>query len=256
MKLFYRHFGSGQPVIILHGIFGLSDNWVTQAKRLAESYSVYLPDLRNHGQSPHSPTFNYHAMADDLHEFIEFHKLPDPVIIGHSMGGKVTMQFALEHPAIASKLIIVDISPVKYPDRDAHFDIITAMMSINFEAIHSREEVDEILRHSIPDSGTRLFIMKNLYRKTRHTFDWRLNIQAIANNMDYMFGGIEVPGSYEKDVLFIKGGLSDYLKEEHKPIILSRFPKATFAEIPHAGHWVHADAPDVIHELIVGFLAK
>lgn len=255
MKLFYRHFGTGQPLIILHGIFGLSDNWITHGKRLAEKYAVYLPDLRNHGQSPHSPTFNYHAMADDLLQFIEDHNLTNPVIIGHSMGGKVTMQFALEHPEIPSRLILVDISPVKYPDRDAHFDIISAMMSINFEAIHSREEVDEILKQSIPDHGTRLFIMKNLYRKTRHTFDWRLNIQAIANNMDYMFGSIEAANTYEKDVLFIKGGLSDYIKEEHKPLILQKFPNATFAEIANAGHWVHVDAPEEIYNLIDDFLS-
>ena len=124
MKLFYRHFGVGAPIIILHGLFGLSDNWVTHAKRIAEKFSVYLPDLRNHGQSPHSPTFNYAAMADDLYEFIDEHKLKNPVIIGHSMGGKVAMWFALEYPDLLEKLIVVDISPAKYADRDAHFDIL------------------------------------------------------------------------------------------------------------------------------------
>lgn len=255
MKLFYRHFGTGEPVIILHGLFGLSDNWVTHGKKLAEHFSVFLPDLRNHGQSPHSPTFNYHAMADDLFEFIQDHQLKNPVIIGHSMGGKVAMQFAIEHPEIPSQLIIVDISPVKYPDRDAHFDIINTMMSVNFEAVHSRDEVADLLRLSIPDEGTRLFILKNLYRKTRHTFDWRLNLDAIAGNMDYMFGAIDIEGVYDKPVLFIKGGKSDYIKPEHYQIIHKLFPNSSIAEIPTAGHWVHVDAPDEICNLFSQFLS-
>lgn len=254
MKLFYRHLGEGKPVIILHGLFGQSDNWVTHARKMAVHFSVYLPDLRNHGQSPHSPTFNYHAMADDLHEFINDQQLVEPVIIGHSMGGKVAMQFAIEHPHIPSKLIIVDISPVRYPDRDSQFDILNTMMAVNFEAVYSRDEVNELLKVNISDEGTRLFVMKNLYRKTRHSFDWRPNLEAIAANMDYMFGSIEGDGVYEKPVLFIKGGRSDYIKPEYYSVIHKFFPKATFAEIPEAGHWVHVDAPDEICNLFSKFL--
>lgn len=254
MKLFYRHFGQGKPIIILHGLFGLSDNWVTHAKRLAEKFSVYLPDLRNHGQSPHSPTFNYSAMADDLHEFVEEHDLKNPIIIGHSMGGKVAMWFALEYPDLLEKLIVVDISPVKYPDRDAHFDIINAMMSVNFELVHTREEVAEQLKYSITDPGTRLFILKNLYRKTKNTFDWRLNLNAISSNMDLMFAGVEVKGTYGKPVMFIKGGKSDYIKEEHTSLIMKFFPMAQITTIPEAGHWVHVDSPDGICRLFNQFL--
>lgn len=256
MELFYRHFGKGDPVIILHGLFGLSDNWVTHAKKMATHFSVFLPDLRNHGQSPHSPTFSYAAMADDLHEFIEKHKLEKPVIIGHSMGGKVAMWFALEYPEMVEKLIVVDISPVKYPDRDAHFDIISAMMSVNFDAIHSREEINELLKQPIRSEMTRLFIMKNLYRKTRNTFDWRLNLQAISNNMDYVFGGIEVPGVFNKETLFIRGGKSDYIKEEHFDIIRKLFPKVEIKTIEHASHWVHVDAPEEICAIFGEFLGK
>lgn len=254
MKLFYRHFGEGKPLIILHGLFGLSDNWVTHAKRLAEQFSVYLPDLRNHGQSPHSPTFNYASMADDLHEFIEEHQLKSPVIIGHSMGGKVAMWFALEYPELLEKLIVVDISPVKYPDRDAHFDIISAMMSVDFNAVHSREEVSILLNQSIPHPGTRLFILKNLYRKTKNTFDWRLNLDAISSNMDMIFAGVEVNNVFIKPVLFIKGGKSDYIKNEHLPLIKKLFPAAIITTIPEAGHWVHVDAPDEICRLFSQFL--
>ncbi len=256
MKLFYRQFGNGEPVIILHGLFGLSDNWVTHGKRLAEKLSVWLPDLRNHGQSPHSPTFNYHAMADDLREFIEDHQLENPIIIGHSMGGKVAMQFTLDNPDVVSKLIVVDISPVKYPDRDAHFTIISAMMSINFDGIHSRQEVDDLLKSRISEDSTRQFIMKSLYRKTKNTFDWRLNLSAINNNMDYIFSGIESNGIFDKPVLFIKGGLSDYIQDNHIPQIKQFFPNAKIITIEKAGHWVHADAPQEVCEIFSDFLGK
>lgn len=256
MKLQYHHYGSGEPVVILHGLFGLSDNWVTHAKRLAEKYSVFLPDLRNHGRSPHSPTFNYHAMADDIFEFIEDHELKNSILIGHSMGGKVAMQFALQNPDMVSKLIVIDISPVKYPDRDAHFDIISAMMSINFEAVHSREEVSEVLATRIPQNATRQFILKNLYRKTKTTFDWRLNLQSISNNMDLIFAGIESEESYDKPALFIKGERSDYIKEEHLPFIEKLFPNYELQSIKGAGHWIHVDAPDEVCTLFSNFLGK
>lgn len=256
MKLFYRHFGEGQPLIILHGIFGISDNWVTLGKRLAEKFSVYIPDMRNHGQSPHSPTFNYAAMADDLLEFIEEHELKKPMIIGHSMGGKVAMTFALEYPEMVDKLAIVDISLRKYPGRNVHFDMINAMMAVNFEAVSTREEVEALLENSIPDKRIRLFVMKNLYRKTKHTFDWRLNLQAISANMDYVFEGIESSNKYTGPTLFIKGGRSDYIIEADLPLIYRNFPFATVQTIAGASHWVHADSPNELCRLFSIFFGK
>ncbi len=256
MKLFYRHFGEGQPIIILHGIFGISDNWVTLGKRLAKKFSVYIPDLRNHGQSPHSPTFNYIAMADDLHEFIEEHELEKPIIIGHSMGGKVAMTFVLEHPEMVEKLVVVDISPRKYPGRNVHFDMINAMMAVNFETVSTRDEVETLLEQSIPNRRIRLFIMKNLYRKTRHTFDWRLNLPAISSNMDCVFDGIESNAKYTGPTLFIKGGKSDYINQEDLPLISLNFPNARVQTIASASHWVHADAPDELCRLLSIFLGK
>lgn len=256
MKLFHRHFGQGQPLIILHGVFGISDNWVTLGKRLAEKFSVYIPDLRNHGQSPHSPTFNYMAMADDLLEFIEDHNLTNPMIIGHSMGGKVAMTFALEHPEMVNKLVVVDISPRKYPGRNVHFDMISAMMSVNFEAVSTREEVEQLLLQSIPDKRIRLFVMKNLYRKTRHSLDWRLNLPSISANMDYVFDGIESSAKYTGPTLFIKGGNSDYIKDEDTALIHKNFPEASVQTIAGASHWVHADAPAELCRLFSMFLGK
>ena len=256
MKLFYRHFGEGQPLIILHGIFGISDNWVTLGKRLAAKFSVYIPDLRNHGQSPHSSTFNYIAMADDLMEFIEDHQLKNPMIIGHSMGGKVAMTFTLEHPEMVSKLVIVDISPRKYPGRNVHFDMIAAMMAVDFDTVSTRDEVEAILEQSIPDRRIRLFVMKNLYRKTRNTFDWRLNLKAISANMDYVFDGIDTPVQYTGPTLFIKGGNSDYISGEDFPLIYKNFPTANIRTIAGASHWVHADSPNELCRLFSMFLGK
>ena len=151
MKLFFRIFGEGPAVIILHGLFGISDNWVTFGKKLAEQgFKVYIPDQRNHGQSPHSPIFNYLALTDDLHEFIGDNEIENPVIIGHSMGGKVSARFALENPELPEKVIIVDISLRAYPSRSSHAKIIEGMRRIKFDMVKSRKEVDMLLTERIP----------------------------------------------------------------------------------------------------------
>lgn len=256
MKLFYRHFGEGRPVIILHGIFGISDNWVTLGKRLAEKFSVYIPDQRNHGQSPHSPTFNYYALAEDLHEFIHEHGLERPVIIGHSMGGKVAMSYALEHPEMVEKLVVVDISPRRYHGRNVHFDMINAMMAVNFDAVHSRDEIARLLEASIPSKRIRLFVMKNLYRKTKTTFDWRLNLEALSANLDYVFGWEENTGVFDGPALFVRGGKSDYILDEDIPLIRRMFPQAEIETIPKASHWVHAEAPAELCRQFSLFLGK
>lgn len=256
MKLFYRQFGQGRPLIILHGIFGISDNWVTIGKRLASKFSVFIPDLRNHGQSPHSSTFNYTAMSDDLQEFIEEHRLELPVIVGHSMGGKVAMTYVLEHPENVEKLVVVDISPRRYPGRNVHFDMINAMMGVDFDHVSTRSEVESLLERSIPDHRIRLFVLKNLYRKTRHSFDWRLNLKALSDNMDYVFEGIESFNQYNGPTLFVKGGQSDYISSDDSALIHSLFPQAVIETIPGASHWVHADSPDALCRILSTFLGK
>ncbi|MCB0824508.1 MAG: alpha/beta fold hydrolase, partial [Bacteroidales bacterium] len=161
MKLFFRRYGEiGQPVIILHGIFGISDNWVTIGRRLAERFDVYILDQRNHGQSPHSDTFNYFALADDLYEFIQDHQLINPILIGHSMGGKVAMNFALENPQKIDKLIVVDMSVRKYPPRQEHLEIMQAMLAVDFNEVSTREEVEEIISKRIKSPRIRMFILK------------------------------------------------------------------------------------------------
>ena len=220
MKLFFRQFGEGKPFIILHGLFGLSDNWVSIAKVLAQNYRVIIPDLRNHGQSPHSPVFNYDAMTSDILELMDELGLEQAVILGHSMGGKVAMQFALQNPELTERLIVVDMSMRRFDGRQLHSDIIQAMMSIDFNTIESRIDVNRQLATTIHDERVRLFILKNLYRKTRYQLDWRLNLSDINQNIDYIFDGISSNTQYNGPALFIKGEKSDYILDSDIPKIL------------------------------------
>jgi pimeloyl-ACP methyl ester carboxylesterase len=256
MKLFFRQFGSGRPVIILHGLFGQSDNWVTVGRRIADQFSVYIPDQRNHGQSPHAPLHTYPALSDDLLEFIEENQIEKPILIGHSMGGKVAMTFTLEHPEMVEKLVIIDISPRKYPERNIHTHVITQMLSINLEKAGIRREVEKILEQKITDQRIRMFILKNLYYKLHGKLGWRLNLEAINHNLEQLFDSVNGNTAYPGPTLFIKGGRSDYILEEDSPQILKLFPQTIVKTIPGASHWVHADAPGELCFLLSSFLRR
>jgi pimeloyl-ACP methyl ester carboxylesterase len=256
MKLFYRQFGQGRPVIILHGLFGLSDNWVSIGKRIATQFAVYIPDLRNHGQSAHSPAMNYQAMADDLLEFIEDQKLENVILIGHSMGGKVAMNFALDHPNLLNQLVVIDISPRRYPARSVHSDIINAMLSVNLQQVTSRSQVEALLQNALPDIRIRQFILKNLYYRAPHKPAWRPNLEAIHNNLELIFDEIQRGRTFTKPSLFIRGGLSDYITPADESVIREMFPLAQIKTIPSATHWVHADAPMELCRLLSASLGK
>lgn len=255
MKLFYRTFGEGKPLIILHGLFGISDNWVTFGKRIAAlGYKVYIPDQRNHGQSPHSNTFNYLALTDDLIEFIDDNEIEDPILLGHSMGGKAGIRFALENPEIIHKLIIVDISLRAYPKRKSHLQIMDAMRRINFDMVNSRKEVDMLISERLPDFKLRSFILKNLYWKDKTHLDWRINFEAICDNINELFDGIDTLDTYDNQSLFIRGELSDYILDEDYPRIKYNFPNASIITIKNASHWVHAEAPEEFFEIVSNFI--
>jgi esterase len=256
MKLFYRHFGEGPPFIILHGLFGQSDNWVTIAHRLAKHYSVYIPDLRNHGQSPHASVHTYPAMAEDLLDLMVQLGISNTILLGHSMGGKTAMTFAFDYPEMIEKLIIVDISPRKYPERNIHTQVITQMLSIDLETCKTRSEVEKVLENKLANPRIRMFIMKNLYYRLPGQLDWRLNLEAINHGLDHLFDGVGTSGSFNKPTLFIKGGNSDYILDQDIPLISQLFPEYTLKTIPGASHWVHADAPEEICSLISTFLSK
>ncbi len=254
MKLFYRKFGSGHPIIILHGLLGASDNWVTIAKGLSDKYEVFIPDLRNHGQSPHSPIFNYNVLAGDLLEFFDDRLLSKAALIGHSMGGKIAMNFTLEHPQRVAKLVVIDISPGSYPVRNIHDDVLNAMASVNFDLIRSREEVDLMLRQTINSEQIRLLIMKNLYRIGKSRWAWRINLEAINENITEISRELVHTAVFPGSVMFIKGGRSDYIQQADEANILKYFPDAIIETIEKASHWVHSDAPEEMHKLMDNFL--
>lgn len=257
MELFYRRYGKpgDQPLIILHGLFGISDNWVTFGRRIAdEGFDVIIPDQRNHGQSPHSDTFNYLAMTDDLLELIDFLDIDPPVLLGHSMGGKVAMRFALENQAMVKRLEIVDISLKAYGDRPHHRNIIKSMQSVDLSAIKSRGEAEQQLREKIREERIRQFLLKNLHWKDKDTLEWRINLDGIAANLNQMFDGIRTDEKFQKPSLFIRGGASDYILPEDYPKIRNNFPNAEILTIEHASHWVHAEAPEQFYQISSGFL--
>jgi len=257
MQLFFRKFGQGKPLIILHGLFGISDNWVSFGKKIAElGYEVYIPDQRNHGQSPHSPVFNYLALVDDLFEFIDEHQLEEAVILGHSMGGKVAMRFALENPQFLSKLIVVDISLRAYQARPHHKNVIRAMKQVDFSEVTSRKQVEEILKENIKDPKIRLFVMKNWHRMDGNNFEWRLNLDAICDHLDHRFDGIDISEPFIKPSLFIRGGASDYVTDQDIAPINKAFPDNRLHTIEGANHWVHAEAPELFYQYVKEFLNK
>lgn len=253
MKLFFRKYGSGKPLIILHGLFGQSDNWNTLGKRFAEQFAVYLVDLRNHGLSPHSEEWNYKVMSDDLLELIEENRLQNPVLLGHSMGGKVAMQFALDHPGRVAKMVVVDIAPRCY---DPHHDkIIKGLQAIDFDVIKSRKEAEDVLSNYIPDAGTRQFLLKNLYWKEEGRLAWRFNLEVIAKNIQEVnvrIGEVQAPNPVP--VLFISGEKSDYITEKDRHHIPVLFPNAGFVVVKNAGHWVHAEQPEIFFSEAFRFL--
>jgi esterase len=256
MKLFFRVYGQGPPVIILHGLFGLSDNWVTIGKRLSGSFTVYIPDLRNHGQSPHSPVFDFPSLEDDLLEFIETHELVKPIIIGHSLGGKTAMFFALHRPDLVSKLVIVDISLRRYPHNTEHQTLINAMLHVDMGAASSRSDVEKQLEPLVRSPKLRQFLMKSVYWRDSKRLGWRLNVKAINENLHAIFEGVEIHGTYTGPALFIRGGLSAYISDADIEVIKKKFPAAVVRTIPMATHWVHADAPGEFYDILSEFLVN
>jgi len=257
MQLFYRKFGEigHQALIILHGIFGASDNWFTFGKRISqEGFEVFIPDQRNHGQSPHNDNFNYLALTDDLFDFIDDHQISNPIILGHSMGGKVAMRFALENPQLVKRLVIVDISLKAYGPRPQHKKIIQAMKSVKLNQMNSRSEIDEQISKLVPQLPIRQFILKNLHRKEQEIFEWRMYLHGIEKNLDKMFDAIETEAKFMKPTLFIKGGDSDYILLEDFNQIRFNFPNAEIVTIADTTHWLHVEAPERFYQLVMGFV--
>lgn len=252
MKLHFRTLGDGEPLMIMHGVFGSSDNWQTLGKEFAEKFKVYLIDLRNHGKSPHSDEFNYEVMAEDVVSLMKDEQIRNAHVLGHSMGGKVAMSLATRYPDKIKKLVIVDIAPKHYPPH--HQEIFEGFRSVNLSSLKSRQEADEQMASVISNVGVRQFILKNLERNNDGTFSWKLNIDAIEKGAEEVGAGLEAEVHFSGDTLFIGGGKSDYILDEDHDMIRSFFPKAKILTIKGAGHWVHAEKPDELKEAVLGFL--
>ncbi len=253
MNLFFRESGQGNPLVILHGLFGSSDNWFTLAKTFSLHYKVFLIDQRNHGQSPHSDEFNYRLLTEDLEEFLSSHSIVDPLVIGHSMGGKTAMNLAVKRPDSIDKLIVVDIVPKSYPVHHDH--ILDGLEAIDLNKLSSRTEADQILSKFIPEPDVRQFLLKNLSRKTDGGFEWKINLKAIDNHIEEIGEGMQYTGKFEKPTLFIKGAKSNYYATGDEELIKSIFPKTTFSTLD-AGHWVQAEKPVEFANTVMEFLTK
>ena len=251
MKLFFRQTGdTGPAIVILHGIFGSSDNWLTTSKTIAaQGYRVFALDQRNHGQSPRGNEQDYQSMAADLREFLINQKLDDPILVGHSMGGKTVMQYVMTYPGTFKKLVVVDIAPKFYPIH--HAELIRGLKAIDLAGIKSRTEADAILSRYEPILSVRQFLLKNLFRNEQGVFDWRLNLPVIERELHTVGEELTNPRIVTEPTLFIRGGESPYILDEDIPTIKRIFPNVQIETIQGAGHWVQAEKPvDFVNVLL------
>ena len=256
MKLFFRQTGeSGPAIIFLHGLFGSSDNYVTISKGIAaQGYRVFSVDQRNHGQSPQSDEFDYESMAADLHEFIVDQGLDKPVLVGHSMGGKTVMQYAINFPGAFGKLVIVDIAPRFYPVH--HTDILRGLNAIPLATLKNRNEADAILGQHERSATVRQFLLKNLYRNGESAFDWRINLPVIEREIHGIGEELAHIRTVTEPTLFIRGSESGYIADDDIPGIKRIFPNAQIDTIEGAGHWVQAEKPAEFVNLLLTFIAQ
>ena len=233
--------GSGAPLIILHGYFGMSDNWKTLGVKYAEDFQVHLIDQRNHGRSFHSDEFDYELLVEDLHFYIEYHKLEKVSVLGHSMGGKVAMLFAVSYADYLDKLIVADIAPKYYEPH--HETILAGLNAVNFEIQYSRKAVEEMLSLYIKEPGVRQFLLKNVYWKEKGKLAYRFNLQSLTDNNSEVGEALPSFTSFEGATLFLKGENSMYILKEDEGLIEAHFPNSEIVTIANAGHWLHAENP-------------
>jgi pimeloyl-ACP methyl ester carboxylesterase len=254
MQLNYLNYGTGYPLIILHGLFGSLDNWHTLSKKFAETYQVFSLDQRNHGRSPHTDEFNYQILAQDLYDFMQQQNLTNAYILGHSMGGKTAMQFAFTYPEKVRKLIVADIAPKSYPP--GHLQLIETLCTIDLKSFSHRKEIDNSLAEKVPDFAVRQFILKNIYLNDEGIFSWKMNLNGIKKNYPELNKAITTDKPFSKETLFVRGEKSPYIQNSDLELINSLFTNAKLITIPKAGHWVHAEAPTEFYEILVNFLRE
>ena len=245
--------GSGKPLLILHGFLGMSDNWKTIGLQFAlGGFQVHLIDLRNHGRSFHSDEFSYELMVQDIYEYCLSNNLEKINMIGHSMGGKTAMLFAVTYPERIEKLIVADIGPKFYPQH--HQTILEGLNAIDFSKKPSRSEVEEIMSHYITDFGTRQFLLKSLYWLEPGQLAFRFNVAVFNLKIDEIGKSLPDNAVFSKQTLFIRGGKSDYILNEDFENLKKHFPDSSIETIPDAGHWLHAENPKMFYEIANSFL--
>ena len=253
MELYSKIYGNkGQDLIIIHGLFGMSDNWNTLGKKFSKYCKTHLIDLRNHGRSPHSNDFNYEVMCEDILEYMDDNNIVDPIILGHSLGGKLAMKFAFTYPDKIDKLIVADIAPREY-NSDFHKNLLATLYKLPLQDFEKREEIDNVLSFSYKDKGMRLFLLKNLYRNKQKEFAWRFNIDILLEKVvniqeaDFIEGVCDIPTH------FLRGGKSDYINSADELIINKHFSNFSIATIDGVGHWLHAEDPERFYSEVMGF---
>jgi pimeloyl-ACP methyl ester carboxylesterase len=252
MQLHFKESGQGPAVILLHGLFGSSDNWHSIAVRLAATFHVFALDHRNHGQSPHSPEMDYPLMAADVDRFFTARGLENARVIGHSMGGKTAMQLALHFPQRVQKLVVADMAPRAYAA--AHDKIFAALLALDLPKYENRTQIEEALAPEIPNPVLRRFLLKNLGRTHAGGWFWKINLRDIAENYWKLREPVAGQAPFTGPALFIRGGKSKYVQPEDEPLIREWFPAARIQTIAEAGHWVHADQPEEFLRLVLDFL--
>lgn len=269
MKLFFREEGNGLPFVIVHGLYGSSDNWLTVAKKLSVKYHIFLVDQRNHGRSPNSDVHDFEAMKNDLSEFFDEHQVEKAIILGHSMGGKAAMWFAAEYPERIEKLIVADIAPKDYfllneeSQYYLHNNILQAIIELDLSQIDSRSQVEQFLLERIDGKEVVQFLLKSLHRnRETNRFEWRLNARVLFDNLDEIIRGVNIRWFEDRmpvtnyPVLFIKGEHSNYILPEDFPAIRRIYPNAEIVVIPNAGHWLHAEQPNLFMDAVWKFLGN
>lgn len=254
MHLHFESVGQGEPLVILHGLFGSSDNWRFHSRRFRERFQVFALDLRNHGRSPHSVEMNYHVLAEDVHEFQQTHHLRQVNLLGHSMGGKAAMMFALRCPERVRKLVVVDMAPRAYSP--FHTELLEALLALDLSKYETRGQVEEVLAHAIPEKPVRQFLLKSLTREGHGPFRWKINLPAISENYPRLSEALPMACPFDKPALFIRGEQSKYVRDKDWELIHELFPQAEMHTIARAGHWVHAEAPEEFLTVVQAFLAE
>jgi esterase len=242
--------GEGPPVVLLHGLFGAARNFGAIQRALAANFRVVALDMRNHGDSPHGPDMRYPTQAADVHETLQSLGIGKAAVIGHSMGGKAAMAFALRQPDAVGRLLVADIAPVNY--QHGNDAIAAAMAAIPLIPTLTRRDADAALEAAVPRADIRAFLLQNLrFGADPH---WRIGLPEITAAIPGLEGWVDVPGSYSGASVFVTGAQSGYVLPEHRPIIRSLFPNARFVAIKNAGHWVHADNPAGFLSVVEAFL--